>query len=125
MAERRAAAVTEYRQLLAGVPGVEPLEVLPDRDHAWHLFVVRLGSDDRPVDRNRVIATLAEAGIGTSVHFRPLHLHPYYRDLLGVVPEEFPVATAAFDQIVSLPLFPTIGKDQIERAVGALDAALG
>ena len=125
MAAARARAVEEYRRQLDGVAGVEPLAVLPDREHAWHLFVVRLGSAARPADRNRIMGELAEAGIGASVHFRPLHLHPYYRDLTGASPEDFPVASAAFDQIVSLPLFPAIEMSQIERTVDTLAAALG
>lgn len=124
MAEARATAADAYRSLLGGVPGVEPLAVLPDRRHAWHLFVVEIGSDDRPIDRNEVVARLSESGIGTSVHFRPLHLHPFYREHLATDERDFPVATAAFSRIVSLPLFPAITTGQIEHVVEALAGAV-
>ena len=125
MAGARARAAEAYRERLAAVPGVRPLRALPDRRHAWHLFVVEIGTDGRPADRNDVIARLSAEGIGTSVHFRPLHLHPYYRDTLSADPADYPVATAAFDRILSLPLFPSITEDEIDRVVGALRAALG
>jgi perosamine synthetase len=125
MAEARARAAAAYRERLAGVDGVRPLRVLPDRRHAWHLFVVEVGVEGRTADRDEVIRRLAGDGIGTSVHFRPLHLHPYYRDSLSADPADYPVATAAFDRILSLPLFPSITEDQIDRVAAALEASLG
>ena len=63
--------------------------------HAWHLYVIRL-SDDAPVSRDDFVDEMAGAGIGTSVHFIPLHLHPYWRDRYSLRPEQFPNATRAF-----------------------------
>jgi dTDP-4-amino-4,6-dideoxygalactose transaminase len=84
-----------------------------------------VGVEGRTADRDEVIRRLAGDGIGTSVHFRPLHLHPYYRDSLSADPADYPVATAAFDRILSLPLFPSITEDQIDRVAAALEASLG
>ena len=81
-----------------------PEHAPPDEVHAWHLYVIRL-NDDAPVSRDDFINEMAAAGIGTSVHFIPLHLHPYWRDTYGLRPEQFPNATRAFDHVVSLPLY--------------------
>jgi perosamine synthetase len=103
-----------YRERLASVPGVEPLAMLPDRKHAWHIFVVQLDSAVLGVDRDDVIDRLNDAGIGTSVHYRPLHLHSYYRNAMGYRSEDLPVSSAAFERIVSLPFYP--GLDQARAA---------
>jgi dTDP-4-amino-4,6-dideoxygalactose transaminase len=81
-----------------------PEKAPPDEVHAWHLYVVRL-NDDAPVSRDDFINRMAAAGIGTSVHFIPLHLHPYWRDTYSLRPEQFPNATRAFNHVVSLPLY--------------------
>ena len=81
-----------------------PEHAPPDEVHAWHLYVIRL-NDDAPVSRDEFINEMASAGIGTSVHFIPLHLHPYWRDTYGLRPDQFPNATRAFERVVSLPLY--------------------
>ena len=91
--------------------------------HAWHLFPIRLR--DRPAGaRAAVIGRLAAAGIGTSVHFIPLHLHPFYRRTYGYAPGDFPVATAEYEREISLPIFPDLGEADLDRVVEALAAAL-
>ena len=90
--------------------------------HAWHLYVVRL-NDDAPVSRNDFIDEMAVAGIGTSVHFIPLHLHPYWRDTYSLRPEQFPNATQAFNRVVSLPLYTRMtdaDQDRVIRAVRSI-----
>lgn len=109
-----------YTDLLTDVPGVEPLAVLPNRKHAWHLFVVQVDSQITGVDRDTTIDRLNEAGIGTSVHYRPLHMHSYYRDVMGYRPEDFPVSTAAFDRIISLPLWPGLDHDLASAVIETL-----
>ncbi|MGH7690049.1 MAG: DegT/DnrJ/EryC1/StrS family aminotransferase, partial [Gemmatimonadaceae bacterium] len=66
--------------------------------HAWHLYVIRLDLDRLTIDRGRFIELLSEAGIGTSVHFIPLHFHPYWRDRYGLRPEGYPRATQAYQE---------------------------
>lgn len=92
--------------------------------HAWHLFVVRLRLDRLHIDRAEVIDQLKTAGIGTSVHFIPLHRHPYYRRELGATDDQFPVASAEFERVISLPLWPGMSHDDVERVVTTLGAVL-
>jgi dTDP-4-amino-4,6-dideoxygalactose transaminase len=91
--------------------------------HAWHLYVIRL-NDDAPVSREEFIDEMAAAGIGASVHFIPLHLHPYWRDAYHLRPEEFPNATRAFKQIVSLPLYPRMTDADQDRVIAATRSIL-
>jgi dTDP-4-amino-4,6-dideoxygalactose transaminase len=101
---RRRELVARYR---AGLGDLDALELPVERDgvtHAWHLFVIRLRLDSLTIDRARFIDELSARNIGSSVHFIPLHLHPYYRDTLGLKPDDLPVASAEFERIVSLPL---------------------
>jgi len=93
-------------------------------EHAWHLYVVQLESARTELDRPRLIERLAEAKIATSVHWIPLHLHSYYRDQFGYRPEDFPRATAAFERIVSLPLFPGMTRRQVNRVANTIREAL-
>ena len=91
-----------------------------DVQHAWHLFVIQLNLGRLEITRNQFIEALRERGIGTSVHFIPLHLHPYYRDNFGYQPQDFPNASAAFEQIVSLPIYPGMTETDVERVVEAV-----
>jgi len=120
-AERRR-VVAQYRAALADVDAVELPTCRPDVEHAWHLFVVRVRPDRLRIGRDQVIAELTEAGIGTSVHFIPLHEHSYYRTLLGTRPEELPQASAEWQRIVSLPLFPGLTANDVDRVSDTLSA---
>jgi dTDP-4-amino-4,6-dideoxygalactose transaminase len=97
----------------------------PDGSHAWHLYVIRLALGGLRIDRGQVIDGLKELGIGTSVHFIPLHLHPYYKRQWGYRPEDCPVATAEYERVISLPLWPGMSDDDIDRVVSGLEAILG
>lgn len=91
------------------------LPLVPEnRIHAWHLFPVRLRLEKLSIDRAEFITRLKAAGVGCSVHWRPLHLHPYYRERFGWTSELFPVASPLWERLVSLPLFP--GMQEAERA---------
>jgi perosamine synthetase len=95
-----------------------------DGSHAWHLYIVRLELDRLDCDRAMVIDALRRAGIGTSVHFIPLHLHPYYRRRWGTRPEDFPIATREFDRVISLPIWPGMSHDDVARVADALATIL-
>ncbi len=97
----------------------------PDGSHAWHLYVIRLELDRLRIDRGDVIEGLKELGIGTSVHFIPLHLHPYYRKRWGYRPEDCPVATAEYERVISLPLWPGMIDADVDRVVAGLEVVLG
>jgi perosamine synthetase len=119
---RRAEIAASYDALLGGLPGIElPPRPLDDL-HAWHLYIVRVhGEFGTP--RDAVVEELADAGIGTSVHFIPVHHQPYFRRLLG--PDEcdnLPVADAVFPRLLSLPLHPRLSSSDIERVCEALAA---
>jgi perosamine synthetase len=96
----------------------------PDGSHAWHLYVIRLALDGLRIDRAAVIEALKALGIGTSVHFIPLHLHPYYRDRWGYRPEDLPVAAREFERVISLPIWPGMTDADVDRVVAGLVAVL-
>ena len=89
--------------------------------HAWHLYVVRLRPDALTINRDQFIAEMKERGIGTSVHFIPIHHHPYYRETYGWAPGDFPAADEAFETMVSLPLYTRMDDAAVERVVAAVE----
>ena len=104
-----------YLEALGDVEEVElPAEDV-NRIHAWHLFPIRLRLERLLINRNEFIEKLKEAGVGCSVHWRPLHLHPYYQETFGWRPEDLPVATALWERLISLPLFPGMRDDELEH----------
>jgi perosamine synthetase len=110
----RESIAASYREELRDVSAIE-LPVVPEnRIHSWHLFPIRLRLEQLSIDRNLFITKLRAAGVGCSVHWRPLHLHPYYCEGFGWTREQFPVASAEWERLVSLPLFP--GMQDSERA---------
>jgi dTDP-4-amino-4,6-dideoxygalactose transaminase len=86
--------------------------------------VLRL-SDAAHVTRDEVIQRLSDAGIGTSVHYVPLHRQPYWRDRYGLMPEKFPHAEQAYRRMFSIPLFTAMSDDEQGRVIAALRAILG
>ena len=116
----RERCATRYAAALAGVPGVQAPSFDPDSRSAWHLYVVQIDSDALAIERDAVCERLASAGIASSVHYLPLHMHPYYRDALGHRPGDLPNATRAYDRMLSLPIFPDLADEAIDRAVLAL-----
>ncbi len=119
-AAARRALVARYRAALAGVEAVALPEEAPGSESAWNLFIVRLGLEQLRIDRAGVIEELRRRGIGTSVHFIPLHRHPYYRRALGVRATDFPGAEHLFARCVSLPLYPTLAPADVDRVAEAL-----
>lgn len=108
---RRQEIVALYDELLRDRADLEPLMVAPDVTHAWHLYVIRIRPERLRIDRDVLIELLKAEGISTGVHFIPLHLHSFYRDTFGYRAEDFPVASAAADTILSLPLFTLMSDD--------------
>jgi len=98
-----------------------PPTVDPGCDHAWHLYILRLRPDSLDIDRNQFIQDLKSAGIGTSVHFIPLHLHPYYQRTYGYKQNDFPHAEDAFSRCLSLPIYPGLDKDEVERVIRSVE----
>jgi len=115
--QERESIARYFRERLADVEELELPPDPPDRVHAWHLFPIRLRLDRLPFDRNTFIERLREHGVGCSVHWRPLHLHPYYEETFGWRPDDLPVASAQWIRLVSLPLFPGMRDDERDRVV--------
>lgn len=118
---RRQALAARYDAALEAFPWVSGLGRLPGACHAYHLYVARLDTDRLSVDRARVFAALRAEGIGVNVHYIPVHLHPYYQQNLGTRPGDHPVAEAAYEQILSLPLFPLMEEKDVDDVVRALE----
>jgi dTDP-4-amino-4,6-dideoxygalactose transaminase len=85
--------------------------------HSWHLYVIRLSLERLHIDRNKFIDELRRRGIGTSVHFIPLHIHPYYRETYGYQPDDFPVAYKTYQRIISLPIYARMTDEDVERVI--------
>ena len=131
LADQRIDLAMQYSKLLNDVTGIKPLHDATDASvveagmqHAWHLYVAVLEGPVDQVDRNGLIQHLAAAGVGTSVHYRPLHMHPLYTDKWGYKPSDMPVAHDMFSRIVSLPLFPGMSSGDVTRVVEAVASFL-
>jgi perosamine synthetase len=85
--------------------------------HSWHLYVIRLNLQRLQIDRNKFIDELRRKGIGTSVHFIPLHIHPYYRETYGYQSDDFPVAYQTYQRIISLPIYARMTDDDVTRVI--------
>lgn len=124
MRERRAEIAASYFEAFSDMPLVLPVAGTGEDLHAWHLFVIRL-SPAAPIDRDSFISKLRAAGIGTSVHFIPLHRQPYWRDEYDLVEDSFPVAEEAFSSVVSLPIYSAMSVEDCFRVIRGVREALG
>jgi dTDP-4-amino-4,6-dideoxygalactose transaminase len=120
---QRARLAEHYTRLFADLLQVETPAVRPDVTPNWHLYVIRLR--DAAISRDELSAQLKARGIGTSVHYAPIHYHPYYREHYGFAIGDYPVAEAEFERILSLPLFPLMNEADVERVVEAVGDILG
>ena len=109
-----------YNAEFGKLPELEVPVELEYARHAWHLYIIKLNLDKLSIDRGKFIEELKEEKIGTSVHFIPLHMHPYYRDTYGYKPGDFPVAEGVFERIISLPLYPRMSKQDAKDVVDAV-----
>jgi dTDP-4-amino-4,6-dideoxygalactose transaminase len=91
-----------------------------DRTSSWHLFILRLQLRKLNIDRSEFIRQLKARGIGTSVHFIPLHLHPFYQRQYGYRPGDFPAAEAEYESCLSLPIYPTMSEPEVNRVIAAV-----
>jgi len=113
---RRRAIARAYDDALSGIEGLRTPQVEDMDGHAWHLYLLQVDG------RDRFIEDLAARGIGTSVHFIPLHHLSYYRERYGYRASDFPVATRAFERIVSLPIYPRMTDADVARVIDAVCA---
>ncbi len=114
MRDQREALALRYLEELRDVDEIELPARHDDRINSWHLFHIKLHLDRLSISRNQFIEELNAAGVGCSVHWRPLHLHPFYLKMFGWRPQDFPVATAEWERLISLPIFPAMRDDEQE-----------
>ncbi len=109
-----------YEEGFRDLPEITPLVIHDDVQHAWHLYVIQLQLDQLRITRQAFIEGLQRNHIGCSVHFIPLHLHPYYRTTGNYSRADFPVASQAFDRMVSLPLYSKMSEGDVHRTIEAV-----
>lgn len=116
----RAEIAARYNEAFAGIPALELPTCRPEVEHSWHLYMLRLNQEQLSIDRNRFIEELHARRIGTSVHFIPLHLHPYYRETYGFSPADFPVATSEYAREISLPIYSAMREEDVTDVIEAV-----
>jgi perosamine synthetase len=124
MWRRRRELAMYYREAFGQFEELELPAERPGTRHAWHLFPIRLRLEKLTLNRAAFMDGLREAGIGASVHFIPLHLHPYYRDTYGCKPQDCPVAAREYERLVSLPLYSKMTDAEARRVVAAVSRLL-
>ena len=117
---RRQEIAKIYDKAFADIATVSPLEVSSDISHAYHLYIIRFDLAHLAADRNMLFQALRAEGIGVNVHYIPVHLHPYYREHFNTSPGLCPVAESAFEQIVSLPMFPRMTDGEVFDVIAAV-----
>jgi dTDP-4-amino-4,6-dideoxygalactose transaminase len=117
---RRREIVRRYNAAFSSLEEFQTPVERPEAEHAWHLYVLRLNPDRFELSRNRFIEELKARNIGASVHFIPIHLHPYYRNKYGYKPEDFPAAYREYQRVVSLPLSPRMDDGDVADVIEAV-----
>jgi len=119
---RRQAIAGRYNDALSSLSEFleTPPDAPPDSLHAWHLYIIKLKLDRLTIDRRAFVEEMKRRNIGCSVHFIPLHIHPYYRDTFGYKPEDFPNAFQTYQRIISLPLYPKMTEADVGSVIGGL-----
>jgi dTDP-4-amino-4,6-dideoxygalactose transaminase len=120
MQAHRAHIFTRYDGTFSRIPELEIPTVRSNVQHAWHLYVLRLNLDRLKIDRATFIREMGIRNIGTSVHFIPVHLHPYYREKYGWKPEDFPIAYREYQRMISLPLTSTLSDEDADDVIAAV-----
>ena len=110
----------KYDAAFAGLSAVVPVVRRDNVSHAYHLYVIQIEPGPYAPGRTEVFTGLREEGIGVNVHYIPVHLHPYYRQHFGCRPGDYPIAEAAYEQMISLPIFPTMTGEDVEDVIAAV-----
>lgn len=122
--KRRQEIAEKYNDAFAKHSVIRPQSVRVGASHAYHLYVVQLDLKRLHATRAEIFSALRAEGIGVNVHYIPVHLHPYYRKRFGYTGGEYPVAEKAYEQIISLPIFPAMTDKDIEDVILAMDKVL-
>ncbi|MEP7224889.1 MAG: DegT/DnrJ/EryC1/StrS aminotransferase family protein [Actinomycetota bacterium] len=117
---RRREVIARYAKGLTGTSAIQLPVERANVSSAWHLFPIRLNLEHLSIDRSAFIDEMGARNIGTSVHFIPVHLHPFYRDKYGFAEDQFPVAWREYQRLVSLPLNPRLTDDDVDDVIEAV-----
>ena len=117
---RRRGVARQYDEAFAEIPAAEQLAVRRDVSHAYHLYVIRLDLTQLRATRGQVFTALRAEGIGINVHYIPVHLHPFYREHFGTGTGDCPEAEAAYEHILSLPMFPSMSDQDVDDVIAAV-----
>lgn len=114
---RRREIAQQYNEAFSRMPALEPLKLLENILHAYHLYVSQLDLGKLGVSREKICYCLRKEGVGVNVHYIPVHLHPFYKNFYGTGPGLCPVAEKAYEQIISLPLFPSMCDEDVRTVI--------
>jgi dTDP-4-amino-4,6-dideoxygalactose transaminase len=120
MWRRRREIAMRYNEAFSALPELEIPSDRADCQHAWHLYLLRLNLDRLRIDRADFVEELKAYHIGTSVHFIPLHVHPYYRETYGYTQGDFPVAFNEFQRVISLPIYSTMRGEDVDDVISII-----
>jgi UDP-4-amino-4,6-dideoxy-N-acetyl-beta-L-altrosamine transaminase len=118
--KRRREIAARYMDGMTGIAGLVPPQVEECVSPAWHLYPVRLDLASLSVNRSEIFQALRAENIGVNVHYIPVHLHPYYRENFGYQPGDFPVAEAAYECLISLPMFHGMSDRDVDDVIVAV-----
>lgn len=120
MWKRREAIARRYDEALSAIDALQIPSTPEYSTHAWHLYMLRLNLDRLTIDRAAFVEELKRRQIGVSVHFIPLHVHPYYRELYGYQPNDFPAAYGEYMREISLPIYSKMTDEDVDRVIEAV-----
>jgi len=120
MQKRREEIADMYNKSFGQIPQITIPTVKSYATHAWHLYPIQVNSDLLSINRNEFIEALKAENIGTSVHFIPLHLHPYYKEKYGFKGDDFPIAESLYNNEISLPIYPKMEDKDVEDVISAV-----
>jgi perosamine synthetase len=121
---QRQTLAAHYTAAFADMPGIQPLTVQAEVVHAYHLYVIQCNLDSLRASRNEILAALRAEGIGVNVHYIPIHLHPFYRQRFHTGPGLCPIAEAAYQRLITLPLFAHMSMTDANDVIAAVDKVL-
>jgi perosamine synthetase len=120
MWESRKRIAAKYTQALKDLDTIQLHTIKDDRESSWHLFPIRLYLDRLNKTREQIIEELRENNIGVGVHFKPVHQHLYYSETFNLKDRDFPVASNVFPRLLSLPIYPGMNDQDIDRVINVL-----
>jgi dTDP-4-amino-4,6-dideoxygalactose transaminase len=123
--EIRKKYVNRYNKAFDEVPEIKPLKIKPEVKHAYHIYPILLNLEMLSADRDQIMNAIQAENIGIGIHFRAIHLHPFYRNKFGTFPGTLPVAEDASQRTLSLPLYPKMSEEDLEDVIAAVKKVIG